>query len=150
MWCGHVLLDLAPGWANAGPWPTGALIRIEDGLALAVPHTPGEYLPPGCCALPDDDDEPLPCICEPGWCGGDDAPGDPCEHCANSGIELPCAIAISEPAPGPGCYPPVDGWDGTSITADTTGEIDESGPDEAQESRAAADWPAEPVEVDRG
>lgn len=106
MWCGHVLIDSPHG--DGPEWLTGDLVHVEDGVGSVWPYKPGDPLPAGCCALPDE-----------------------------------------TPAPGPGCYPPVDGWDGTSIAAD--------GPDEAQETRAAADRPAEPVdthadeqEADRG
>lgn len=73
LWCGHVLLDvpdvavLLPG----EPYPAGALLRIEDGLATVVAYSEGEELPPGCCALPDEG-EPV-CICA--------VDGHPCPDC---------------------------------------------------------------------
>jgi hypothetical protein len=55
MWCGHVLIDVTLTRDTEAPrWPAGALVRVEDGLATVVPHEPGTELPPGCCALPDD------------------------------------------------------------------------------------------------
>lgn len=74
MWCGHVLLDVrlvTRAGDEPTAWPSGEMIRIEDGIGSVVPYVRCDTLPPGCCA----------------------ARGD--------------------------------------------------GPDEAQETRAAADWPAE-------
>lgn len=94
MWCGHVLRDSPRAGENAmQPWPVGALVRIEDGIGTLAPHEPGDELPPGCCALPDD--EPV-CPCDPET--------QRCSKCANE-------------------------------------------PSQAQETRAAADWPAEPVDT---
>lgn len=111
MWCGHVLSDV-PLKDAAPAWAAGEMIRVEDGLSTVVPYLPCDTLPPGCCALPDDEDI---------------TDLDPIAR----------DLLDDEPAPGPACYPPVDGWDGTSIADDE--------PSQAQETRAAADWPAEPV-----
>lgn len=40
------------------------------------------------------------------------------------------------PAPGPGCYPPVDGWDGVAITGD---EDQAHAPEDRAEQEAAVD-----------
>lgn len=142
MWCGHVLSDLPSRKGETAPsWPAGALVRIEDGLDSVVPYEGGE-LPPGCCALPDDEGvDPVD-----GY--ATDLCGKHTGTCSNRCL-LPADHAgecdDDPPKPGPGCYPPVDGWDGASIAAD-------DGPDEAQETRAA-DWPAhdvrEPEDGDR-
>jgi len=60
MWCGHVLSDVPIAAMERGEWlafPTGALIRVEDGLSTREPYTDGDELPPACCALPDDEDQ---------------------------------------------------------------------------------------------
>lgn len=172
MWCGHVLHDSPRVGPNAlPPWPVGRLVRVEDGIGTVVAHELGDPLPPGCCALPDEGEPVCICAVDGHPCpdcrdedqADDGKPVDPDDgypvdlcgkhtgNCSNRCL-LPADHAgecdDDPPKPGPGCYPPADGWDGTSIT---------DGPDEAQETRVAADWPAEPVdthadeqEADRG
>lgn len=177
MWCGHVLIDVAlTRDAEPPEWPIGVLIKVEDGLSTVVPHEPGDALPPGCCALPDDE-------------GVDPVDGYPVDLCGKHAgtCSNRCLLRAGHdgecdddpPKPGPGCYPPVDGWDGIAISGcctacNGTGTVETGypcedcyatghshpetvscdgaqaadGPDEAQETRAAADWPAE--EADRG
>lgn len=61
MWCGHVLIDvqLVDG-EKLARWPEGALIHVEDGVGSVWPYEPGDDLPVGCCALPDDDGPDFP------------------------------------------------------------------------------------------
>lgn len=113
-WCGHVLIDTRNigGPDHVPAWPDGHLIRIEDGIGSVEPYEHGNELPPGCCALPDDEDQ------------ADDAP----EHCGKHTGN--CSNRCMLPA-------------------HHAGECDDDpGPDEAQETRAAAGWPAEPEETD--
>jgi len=123
MWCGHVLLDSSG--AIAPPWPTGVLVRIEDGMGSIEPHEPGEELPPGCCALPDDHE-----------------PADDglCERCSGLAVEQ-----LSFPGQRL-CQQHLNQAFADEAAAEDQAEDD--GPDEAQETRAAADWPAEPEETD--
>jgi len=66
MWCGHVLRDGPRVGSNAvPPWPTGALLRIEDGVGTVVPHEIGDELPAGCCARTDPEGSALFAIAPP-------------------------------------------------------------------------------------
>lgn len=104
MWCGHVLRDVALSESPAPPWPTGEMIRVEDGLGTVVPYLPCDTLPPGCCALPDDEQytrtassgptaQGIPdeiestvddCTCSPDRCDRLNVNGQ-CQHCARLG-----------------------------------------------------------------
>lgn len=107
-------------------------------------HVPGTssnrcLLRPGHTGDCSDEFELPPCTCGADRCDRLNVNGQ-CQHCARIG-------------PGQGC--PAEPWcDEHGHPAlrcsycDTTGEIDESGPDEAQETRAAADWPAESEDGD--
>jgi len=128
LWCGHVLMDddlTRPTVEDdepifQAPWPDGALVKVEDGYASQVPYRDGDELPPGCCALPDD--EPA----DDGLCEKCDAPRmvvDP------FGDRL-CKRHLAE------AY---------AVETAADRQADGHGPDEAQETRAAADWPPEPV-----
>lgn len=140
MWCGHVLSDL-PSRKGGTPPPSfnaGTLVRVEDGLATEQPYDGGE-LPPGCCALPDDDEPVCPC----------DPETERCPKCADDQAD------DNEPVDPDDGYP-VDlcgKHTGTCsnrclLAAHHAGECDDDPrPDEAQETRAAADWPAEPVDT---
>lgn len=135
MWCGHVLVDV-PAEAPLAPhlpWPAGSVVQIEDGYASQLPYPEGDALPPGCCALPDDG-EPV-CICS--------VESTPCPDCrdedqADDEDEPTCPICKATEL----CdHCADDGW--THVGPKRT----EDGPDEAQETRAAADWPAETVDT---
>lgn len=186
MWCGHVLLD-ARLVTHAGQpptsWPVGALVRIEDGLGTVVPHQPGAELPPGCCALPGEGDEPI-CDCDPETercpaCADEPAhdgldrldnlcgkhvPGTSSNRCLlQTGHTGDCWDEFA-PAPAPwGVCPNTPRCEHPSLIHDVSGDPEdpkpmccadgcrcgqpEDGPDEAQETRAAAGWPAEPVDT---
>lgn len=140
-WCGHVLLDvqLAPGQEHE-PWFDVKLVRVEDGTTTRQPYTYGDPLPPGCCALPND--ELPPCVCEPDRCLGEGDPPNWCQHCATIDGELPCPIADAELEH---CGKHTGNCSNRCLLpAHHDGECDDDPhPDEAQETRAAADWPAE-------
>lgn len=130
MWCGHVLIDVALTRDTEPPeWPVSALIKVEDGVATVLPHEPGAELPPGCCALPDDEPDFPPPVVD---------------------VHLPPMPGEDQAGAEPWCEEHGHPANRCSYCACDRGEIDES-----QEARAAADWPAEPVdthadEVDRG
>jgi hypothetical protein len=123
LWCGHVLLDvpIADGQAAWPPWPKASLVRVEDGHATLQPYTYGEPLPPGCCALPDDQDQ------ADEQQAFTDANSDPEEEAQLAAEER--AAADEERADAI-----ADGWDPATDLDDEEGR--------------AADWPAE--EADRG
>jgi hypothetical protein len=163
-WCGFLLSEADTDHEAAYLAAPGLLVEFDRGQMTLVPYVDGGPLPPGCCALPDDGEPVCICSVESTRCpdcrdedqADEDEPVDPndgypvdlCRKhtgtCSNR-----CLLRAGHagecdddpPKPGPGCYPPADGWDGASVAAD-------DGPDEAQETRAAADWPAE--ETDRG
>ena len=134
MWCGHVLLDVQLVDGEITPhWLEGALIRIEDGIGRLEPYEYGGELPPGCCALPDDEDqapaEPPVAPAPSPWLRCPNTP--PCEH------PSPIHDVSGDPEdPKPMCC--ADGC--------RCGQPDD-GPNQAQETRAAADWPPENIDT---
>lgn len=128
MWCGHVLIDnvLIKGGAPVKVWDEAAFIKIEDGLATEVHIEPGAELPPGCCALPDDD--------------YDRADDGLCEKCVAPAVNDSEGLGL--------CRQHLTEHYAAEADAERRAddEPDDDGPDEAQETRAAADWPAEPVD----
>jgi len=190
MWCGHVLIDVELTRDTKPPeWPVSALIKVEDGVATVVPHEPGAELPPGCCALPDDQpqaffeaaaeatgttvDDVVETLGE--MVAEDRAAGFlPAEdvralrfhlasvHKVANAFDL-LAVDLNDvhqhdhfgPC-GPRNHDVADrSYDEAEARA-VVAEADD-GPNQAQETRAAADWPPEPVdthsdeqEADRG
>jgi hypothetical protein len=172
LWCGHVLMDddlTRPTVEDdepifQAPWPDGALVKVENGYTSQVPYRDGDELPPGCCALPADG--------EPAWAA--DRPPAAVE--ADNALRLHLAsvhklanafaLTAADAADahqhdhfGPCGLRNHDIADRSYDEAEARAVVAEAddGPDEAQETRAAADWPAEPVdthadeqEADRG
>jgi hypothetical protein len=164
MWCGHILSDIPSRKGESLPpaWLVGTLVRVEDGIAAEVDYEPGGELPPGCCALPDD--EPA----DDGRCSKCAAPRTAFDPFGDGLCKQHLAEAYPASAATPtpwGRCPNNPPCEHPSFIHDVSGDPEDPkpmccadgcrcgrpdpGPDEAQETRAAADWPAEPHDDDR-
>lgn len=136
MWCGHVLRDSPrQGAGTLQPWTVGVLVRIEDGVSTVVPHEPGAELPPGCCALPDDE--------EPHGYGE-----KVCRRCDAQAAFCPCEFPDVEPDH----EPPLLENDAERLADEehALAAEDATYDDTEDDAEDDADWPAEPEDGDRG
>lgn len=142
MWCGHVLLDVRLVDGEITPaWTEGALVHVEDGLGRVLDRAPDAELPPGCCALPDDEQYDRTASSGPTTQG---FPGDPestvdaqkvCEPCAANGWTA-CEGPHKRTDDGPDeAQPPLLENDAERLAAD--------------EQTRAAEWATTPEDGDR-